>query len=254
MKGLIIKDLMCLRKQRIIFIYLVVVTLVLSVMFVLSSKFGNIYLAGQEMIASEEMGGIAVDVIANEAMIFFMLCPLAMAGEVTAVFTFDAKAGFSNVAATLPLPISKRVLAKYLAAFTMLGIGVIVDMVISFILSRLTDIVTFSEFFGIIISVASVFLMYGAIAIFLCFCMGYGKEIYSQFLSIMIIAAFFVAVNFSKIKEFFIAMDGADMAIMKDALDMLKYQYYIPFSIAIIVVVVSYFGSVFVTKRKRGMI
>ena len=39
MKGLVIKDLMCLRKQGIVFMYVVIATVVLAVMFVLSSQF-----------------------------------------------------------------------------------------------------------------------------------------------------------------------------------------------------------------------
>ena len=43
MKGLIIKDFMCLRRQQsVMFFYIIVVTIILSVMFVLSSSHGNI--------------------------------------------------------------------------------------------------------------------------------------------------------------------------------------------------------------------
>ena len=53
MKGLIIKDLMCLRKQRVTFCFTVLSVIVISVMFVLSAKFGNIASANQEMMAAK---------------------------------------------------------------------------------------------------------------------------------------------------------------------------------------------------------
>ena len=56
MKGLVIKDMMCLRKQRVIFCYVVFCTVVLSVMFVLSAKFGNIAQAGQKMMVENGIG------------------------------------------------------------------------------------------------------------------------------------------------------------------------------------------------------
>lgn len=254
MKGLILKDLMCLRKQRIIFSYLVVATLVLSVMFVLSAKFGNIYQASQEMITMDQIGGIAVDMIATEAILFFMLCPLAMAGEVTTVFVYDGRAEFGKVASSFPLTISKRVLAKFIAAFSMLFVGVVIDLLIAFVLSLMTDIVTFSEFFGIIISATSILLIYGGLAIFFCFCFGFGKESYAQGLAVILMVVTFALANFSKIKQFFIAEDGSDVDIVKNAMDALKYQYYIPLFIACLVMLLSYCCSVFVANRKRGMI
>lgn len=126
MKGLMIKDLMCLRKQMILFAYTVAGVLALSIMFVLSVRFGNIADANQTMI-----------------------------------FRMDGKAGFSSISSILPLSVNKRVLAKYLTVFMMFGIGVVVDIVISFVLSMFTDIISFVDFFGIIISAASLMCIYG---------------------------------------------------------------------------------------------
>ena len=50
MKGLIIKDIMCLKKQLTVFIYVIIGVVVISVMYVLSAKFGNLALAGNEML------------------------------------------------------------------------------------------------------------------------------------------------------------------------------------------------------------
>ena len=60
MKGLIIKDLMCLRKQLIIFSYVVIAVLVISVMFVLSARFGNIALANESMMLENNISSIDI--------------------------------------------------------------------------------------------------------------------------------------------------------------------------------------------------
>ena len=51
MKGLILKDIMCLRKQLTVFCYVIIGVLIVSVMFVLSTRFGNLASGAREMMA-----------------------------------------------------------------------------------------------------------------------------------------------------------------------------------------------------------
>lgn len=148
MRGLVIKDLLCLRKQILLFAYTVAGVLVLSVMFVLSARFGNIAAANQEMMLENNLSDIDIKNISTTALILFMLIPIATVGDVTAIFRMDGKAGFSNVSSILPLPVNKRVMAKFLTVFLLFGIGVAVDVAISFVLSILTDIISFADFSG----------------------------------------------------------------------------------------------------------
>ena len=53
MKGLIIKDVMCLKKQLTVFIFVLIGVVAVSIMYVLSAKFGNIALLG---LPSERAG------------------------------------------------------------------------------------------------------------------------------------------------------------------------------------------------------
>ena len=72
MKGLVIKDLMCLRKQGIVFMYVVIATVVLAVMFVLSSQFGNIYIGNQQMIAENQLSGVDIKNLSSMMLDFFI--------------------------------------------------------------------------------------------------------------------------------------------------------------------------------------
>ncbi len=96
MKGLIIKDIMCLKKQLTIFVYVLTGVLVVSVMYVLSARFGNIALAGKELLAQSEnhMSGIDVKNLGSIALIFFMFLPPVVVCDMANVFEADGKAGF----------------------------------------------------------------------------------------------------------------------------------------------------------------
>ena len=50
MKGLILKDLLCLRKQLTNFCFVMAGVLIASIMYVLSARFGNMAKVGQEML------------------------------------------------------------------------------------------------------------------------------------------------------------------------------------------------------------
>ena len=56
MKGLILKDIMCLRKQLTVFCYVIIGVLIVSVMFVLSTRFGNLASGASEMLGDSEYG------------------------------------------------------------------------------------------------------------------------------------------------------------------------------------------------------
>lgn len=257
MKGLMIKDLMCLRKQMILFAYIVTSVLVLSVMFVLSARYGNIAAANQSMMTENNLSDLDIKNLSTTALILFMLIPIAMVGDVTTIFKMDGKAGFSGVSSILPLSAGKRVMAKYLTVLVMFGIGVSVDLIISFVLSKLTDIISFREFFGIIISAASLMIIYSTLAILFCFLFGYGKEDYAILTSCAVILITALLVNIKKVKLIFLSVTGANsdsIDFMNEFMNFLKYKYFILLAIAVIVTTASYLISVEIVKRKRGIL
>lgn len=255
MRGLILKDLMCLRKQLIIFSYIVIFVLVISVMFVLSSRYGNLAVVNEEMMIANDMSYADIRSLSTWALIIFMFLPIATVSDAAAIFVEDGKAGFADVSACLPLSVEKRVLAKYITVFAMFGLGVAIDLVISFILSRLTDIISFADFLGIIISAASLMSIYGALVIGFCFLYGYGKEDYAIISSGALIILTAILVNIHKIKNLFMSADDVQgMNAFENFIDFFKHKFYILFVIALITMVVSYFASVRIAKKKRGVV
>lgn len=262
MKGLIIKDIMCLRKQLTVFIYVIIGVLLVSIMYVLSAKFGNIALAGKEMLETNDMSAIDIKNLGTMALVFFMLLPIATVGDMANVFEVDGKAEFYKVAGAIPLSLKERLLSRYLSIYALFGIGVVIDIFIAFLLSLLTDLIRFKDFLGIIISSASIMSIYGSLVIFFCILLGYGKESYSQIFSIITIGMAFILININKINSIFtvvadnslVTEKNADSTLIWQPLNFIKEKSWILFLVAAFVSLVSYMASLFVAERKRGVI
>lgn len=266
LKGLVIKDLMCMRKQLVIFGYVVLSVLVISVMFVLSAKYGNIAVGNAQMLQDNSATEIDVNNLSIVAIIAFMLLPIAVVGDFSMIFMEDNKAGFAKVSASLPLTIHQRVLAKYITALLLFGIGVVIDLVIAFVLSRLTDVINLGDFVGIIISSASIMGIYGAFVIVFCFLFHAGSEKYASLCGVLCLGGFVVLFNFSKVWGLFqdIAtgglgdrIDGGGSVAFGEFGGYIEFfmdKAFLLFLTAIISLTLSYFLSVAIAKRKGGVV
>ena len=260
MKGLIIKDIMCLKKQIIYFAFAVVCVCVIGIMFVLSYKFGNLAKASAEMMTENKMDGFEIDNIANLALILCMILPLATIGEFSSIFEHDRKAGFAKVSGAMPVSIGKRLLARYLTIFTIFALGAVADLVIAFLLSRFTDLVSFREFLGIILSVASILAIYGSFLVMYSFILktDTAAKTYA-FLSVVVL---YILVRFQKFREIFanirLALSEKDTVMSTDRLwdflDVLKNKPYIFLIAAALVAGITFAISYYVASTKREVI
>lgn len=262
MKGLIIKDIMCLKKQLTVFTYVIIGVIVVSIMYVLSAKFGNLAMAGREMLKSNDMTEIDVKNLASGALILFMMLPIVTVGDMANVFIADGKAGFSALAGAFPVSLEKRLLSRYITIFALFGLGVFVDVLLAFVLSSLTDLMTFVEFLGIIVSAASLMSIYSALVIFYCVLMGYGKEEYAQIFSLITMGVAFCLIQIDLIKSIIADImaggSGEEMStstlMIWQGLDFVKEKAWILFLIAAFVCALSYAVTLLVARRKRGVI
>jgi hypothetical protein len=149
-------------------------------------------------------------------------------------------------------------LARFLTIYAMFGIGVAVDLLVAFLLSLLTDILNLKEFFGIIISGASVMSIYSALVILFCVVLGYGKEQYAQCAALFTMMVAAVLANFDKVKYFVVEimlhdkkMESTDLWA---PLDFVREKGYELFLIAAVVSVLAYFLSYRIADRKRGVV
>ncbi|MCR5282978.1 MAG: ABC-2 transporter permease [Lachnospiraceae bacterium] len=259
MKGLILKDIMCLKHQLQVFVFVMIGVVFTSILFVLSARYGNLAMAGQEMLRAEQASDIDVNNLASVALVLFMLLPIATVGDMANVFQADGKAGFYRIAGALPLPISKRLLAKFLTIYALFGIGTLLDVTLAGILSLLTDLIRFRDFLGIILSAASVMSIYSALVIFFCILLGYGSQAYAQIFSLLLMAITLILCNLgyfrSLIQSIMTDQTGAfDMAVFWRPLDFIKEKSWILVLIAAALSIVSYSISLKAAVRKRGVI
>ncbi len=260
MKGLIFKDILCLKKQFMVYCYVLIGSLAVSVMFVLSAKFGNLADVNAVMLAENQMEPEDIKNMASFGLIMFMFLPLVGVGDTLITYEQDGKAGFSKLASTFPIPLHKRILSRFLSVFAILGIGIIFDTAIAALLSCLTDIMTFSEFMGVIVSAASLLAIYSSLSILYSNLLGYGKSTYVQLLSLFTIIVGYVLICFENVKEVITnivttVVEDKDISIGRfwGFMDIIMHKAVILLALALAVMIVSYIITCIMAQRKRGV-
>lgn len=254
MKGLLIKDFFCLKKQLINYGFIIVGVIVISVMFVLSYNFGNIHAGFTEMVDSGQNTGESITIIASNAMLLFMLIPIACTGDITNLVIEDEKASFYKVASALPVSVGRRVACRFMAGYLFIVLGAAVDLILSVILSSLTDVISLEKYCGVIITFASVMMVYISLFILFTYILGKGKTIYANILPLLIGLLVCICVSFNKIKAFLTDIDdNALMDLYNRTTDFMFYRSYILLIAAIIISGSAYFAAVYIAKRKRGV-
>lgn len=254
MKGLLIKDFYCLKKQLINYGFIIVGVIVISIMFVLSYNFGNIHAGFTEMIDSGQNTEADIAIIASNALLIFMLIPIACTGDITNLITDDEKASFYKVASALPVSISKRVASRFIAGYLFIAIGVAVDFMMTIILTSLTGIISFGKFCGVIITFASVMMMYVSLFILFVYILGKGKTTYANIIPLLIGMAVCVCAVFKSVRAFLTGSDeNALMDLYNRITEFMFHKSYILFLAAVIISVGSYFFAVYIAERKRGV-
>ena len=243
MKGLIIKDLMCMKKQIALFSYVTVSVIVLSIMFLLSARYGNIHTGMQITIEQNQVDECDVVNMYTKSMMLFMILPAACICDPTAILREDNKAGFADFAAALPVPVNKRILAKYISSFCLFVINGIFIVILSFVLSKLTDMITFGDFINMELFLTGILVILAALTIMLNIVMGKGKEIFAS-----IIASFVITASLA------IPLVRAAINDYQSILRFPREQGYLVILVAVGIVVVSYFVSVFTAQKKRGVV
>lgn len=253
MKGLIIKDLMCLKKNIRTFFFVAIATLVISVMAVLSAKFGNIALL--ERVAEDNSSNVSPLELLWFAISIMVMLPIMSVGDgISGVFAADRNAGFAAVAGAMPVSVKKRVEARYLSVLSMCGAGVSASLIIAVILSFFTDIMSIGEFVGLVLMASSVMLIFVAVEMVLIIAFNKASDYCGQlaFLIMCIAAGIVIAIKWNSIKQMIFELRVFDIA--KAALNLFKDRWYIFALIAAVCLLFSYLTTVHLAERKRGVI
>ena len=253
MKGLIIKDLMCLRKMRATFVFVTVASFVITVMALISARCGNIALAEQEYLTGGTDMPMSPVHFLWYAVAVMVILPLASIGDsLTLAFEADKNSGFANVAGALPLSVKQRVTARFIMLFLTVGTGAVISLILSVILSLYTDIMTLGDFAGLVLSAASLILIFSALEMILIFFIKSGNPDYIRIVSLLIMTAVFIISSLGRLIDAVRSMKPIEL--ITDGLIFLEHRWFILAALAAACILVSYFVSTVTAERKRGEI
>ena len=247
MVGLIYKDLCCLRKHIKMFAVWTLVVIILSVLFILSMKYGNV----AHMIASmseEEFFGMF-----QTAIWCILIVPIASSAMIQECFKEDSKANFKKCLYALPVKEEKIVFGRYMAGLTFLFFGFLGNLTASVSIALSTDVFKFRQLLGFSVTFLALMIAYEAFVMFVMYTVDGKKADLIQCVPLVILLIAF---------EVFFVNYVADMSdeqftvflksIMDKLNDLMVNECVWILLFALLFMGLSYIGSVFVQK-KRGV-
>lgn len=176
MKGLIYKDILCLKKNLKMFSLVTFGIVSLAVMYVISSKHGNVAdFMSKTDFGEDTMTKTLLLSMLNMALLIVINIPMAFIGNILDCFNEDKKAGFHNILFALPISKRKIVAARYASLLLYLLLGFVCTGVSAVTISIVSDEYTFFEIMGTVFSFAGANLVYMSIVMPLLYFFGQAK-------------------------------------------------------------------------------
>lgn len=248
MKGLIIKDLYCLKKQIVMYAFIITGVVAVAIMFVFSEKYGNLKDAVYEMTQA----GIDIASVVKITVMFFMLLPLVCTGNIADTFADDKAAAFFKTAAALPVTAEKRVLSKFVTAVLFLALGLAVDIAMAAVISSVSDIIVFSKCAGVLVSLTACMLIFMSCVILLNY-----AGVPSMYSTFVPLGAAGIIILAAKIKDIINALSSDDVSgiarTFRAVINALESRPHIFMIAAVSVACLGWLVSVRFAKRKRGV-
>ena len=248
MTGLIRKDMYCLRKILKMFFLVTAGVITLSVLLIISARYGNIASAIQEMKEENGMGEEAFYYFFQLPIWLTLFIPMAFLSMIVECFKEDQKAGFSKTMLCLPLTDAQIVGSRYLSCllFTMLGLAG--SFVAAFFVSLASDVFRLQKLMGYIFCFCGGLLVYMSFVMFMIYFLGAEKADLIQcvpFLLLLVAAIVVVKRKFSTISQ-------ADVKFIDSVSEFMTEKSWLIFLIALGSMALSFWGSCVVMKKRKG--
>ncbi len=251
MKGLIYKDFLCLRKNMRIFILVSVGALIVGVMFLLSSKYGNMAVELALIEQDSEMEGLITTKAMEIGMWFVVLLPIGFITDVHQCFKEDARVGFHKVLSGVALSHGQIVGSRYLTTLIYGGIAMAVALICAFLVQLVPMDMEMGNLFLGALTITAIAFLYMSFYLFMVYLCGTRM---AELIQMMPLVLLFVAEGVG-VAKFSSISDEEMTRLMLDAGDKLMwflqngYKVLIPACVA--AMLLSYAGSVASVKRKR---
>lgn len=147
MKGLILKDIYCLRTRIMAYVLTLVAALAIGILISLSSEYGNLTqeaFVGDDITVSED-DMAAYKMIISGATFLAILLPLGVGFDGIMTFHMDEKANFGDVLRTMPVKPVEIVLARFSTTYGFLLTGYVSSILIAILISPVVKVFTLGE-------------------------------------------------------------------------------------------------------------
>lgn len=256
MKGLILKDIYCLRTRIMAYVLTLVAALAIGILISLSSEYGNMRL---DVIMGDAVAVSEDDLAAHKVMLggatfLAILLPLGVGFDGIMTFHMDEKANFNDVLRTMPVKPVEIVLARFSTAYGFLLTGYISSVLIALLISPVVKVFTLGEMIhaGTVMTCA----LTAGLGVACCALFMWSKKTCEKiFIGVFlgVYAAFAIAIV--TLSNRYGDQVDAIMDILMDKAKMLFENclaWLIP--VALLMTVVCFFVSVLIVKRKgRGV-
>lgn len=257
MKGLLIKDFYCLRNQLRFFFFITLGVVLVSIMFILSSKYGNVAVVVTNMQKDpkqEFLTAYLYDVV----LILNLFIPMALGERVTECFVLDHKSAFGKVLFILPVSNYRKVGSRYIAALLYILLGMSCSFMAGIITSIFVGSYTFSMILRIIITLMAVMVIFMSAVLCLNFYVGGQKSpavANVVYLSVLVVGYVSFVLQFEKMSEnemqqFFHKVSEGFHSYLEHA----SWEIAVLALVAFLCLGLSYILSVKAIGRKRGTI
>lgn len=254
MRGLVLKDFICLKKNLKMFTFVTLGVIAIAVMFILSSRFGNIAHGLNNYDSTDTMDKDILISMIELSMHFILVIPMAFVGNIIDCFIEDRKAEFYKNLLCMPLNNYEIVGARYISLALYVLVGLLCSGLAAFCMCICSDTLVFKEMFSVVLFIGGLFIIDAAFGITCIY--GLGAR-WGRIACVIPIVVFFVIGIFmgdKAMQKYEHLPDETYIMILFDKIkNLLTDNGVIVVMTALAVLVCSYFVSVVILKKKRGL-
>ncbi|MBP3459174.1 MAG: ABC-2 transporter permease [Lachnospiraceae bacterium] len=253
MAGLIRKDMYCLKKILKTFFIVTISVIVLSVLFIISSKYGNIAKGIEEMRAENELAEETFYSFFQMAVWLTLFIPISFLSMVVECFKEDKKAGFAKIVFSMPLDHKKIVGSRYLSCMLFAAVSLAGSLLAGFFVSLVSEVFKLQRLFGYIFCFSAALLIYMSFVMFMLYFLGVEKADFIQCAPFVIL--FVAAVIWFQRKVFSLPeaeMEAALSNLVDSISEIMTEKSGLLFLIALGCMALSFWGSCKVVKKRKG--
>ncbi len=258
MKGLIIKDLYCLRGLIKGLTICCVVSILAGVLISLSTEYGNIALAMEDL--AKENGNIIsgtgeskineeLALVQNMIMLFtaVMVClPVLLSADSSSIFSKDEDADFRKMLYSFPVSAYEIVGSRYLVLALFALVCFVISVITTAIGSVISPVFDFMTLFGWCVSFWAFSILYRGTMMCVLYFVNFKKTQKLSVIPLLVAAVLVMIIGFRIMNS-----ENAIQQI-EGLFDLIEGAYVWLLPIALLVYTVTFFVNVNIVKRRRG--